>query len=165
MAITSNPLLPIFVGEKTNSKSKMTIAAPASGTKIVTRLPQSLELAGDDRAVLYFFTSFSRMNVLAGNTLIDNEILNLAKTSPALRDAMVAVATLHRMQQEQFRLISTDGQCDKHGALQAYGRSVRCIQNRITSNTFLCDPSALWTTFLLGLFEVRSQRSSLLIIL
>lgn len=131
----------------------------------MTLLPQSLGLAEDDRAHLYFFVPFSRMNVLLGNMSIEDDVLELSKTSPALRDAIEALATLHYKQQESFSIVLETGQCDTHRALQAYGRSVRCMQNHITSNTFLGDPSALWTTFLLGLFEVRSNSENLLITL
>jgi hypothetical protein len=155
--------MPVFVGEKNTNQPKAAKSTLESETNTVNRLPRSLLLVEDNRALPYFFLSFSRMNILLGNTPIDGDVLDLAKTSPALRDAIEAVATLHHKQQESFSILLENGQCDTHRALQAYGRSVRCMQNHITSNTFLGDPSALWTTFLLGVFEVRRDSENLLI--
>jgi hypothetical protein len=94
---------------------------------------------------------------------VEVELLAMMTTSEALRDAIHAVAILHRKQQYQLTTGSTKGSGETHQALQAYDRSVRYMQRCISSNTFLQDPSSLWTTFLLGLFEVREIESNSLI--
>jgi hypothetical protein len=145
----------VFVGEKADIISEVTKSASAREYYTVIHLPQSIEPAYADRALPYFFTVFLPMNVLLDKST-EAEVLAIAKTSPALRDTIQAIATLHRKQQAQLNIVPGDGRCETYQALQAYGRSVRHIQSRITSTAFLSDPSALWITFLLGLFEVRS---------
>jgi hypothetical protein len=157
MAIKPATFMPVFVSEKSANRPKVANSTPAAEVNTITQLPRSLGLGEDNRALLYFFVPFSQMNVLLGDTSINSDVLDLAKTSPALRDAIEAVATLHHKQQESFSIVLENGQCDTHQALQAYGRSVRSMQNHITSDTFLGNPSALWTTFLLGIFEVRND--------
>jgi hypothetical protein len=157
MATKPATFMPVFVSEKSANQPKAAESAPAAEVNTIAQLSRSIRLAEDECAILYFFVPFSRMNILLGNTSIDSDVLDLAKTSPALRDAIEAVATLHHKQQESFSIVLENGQCETHRALQAYGRSVNCMQNHITSNTFLGDPSALWTTFLLGIFEVRND--------
>lgn len=149
-------LVPVFVGEKTKVTSKVTRSASAREDRTVIHLPRSVELTHADRAFPHFFVAFLPMNVLM-NKSVEAEMLAMAKSSPALRDAVQAIATLHRQQQDQLNMVPADDRCETYHALQAYGRSVRYIQSRIMSADFLSDPTALWATFLLGLFEVRSR--------
>jgi hypothetical protein len=118
-------------------------------------LPQRIHPNRADHTIPYFFTSFLPMNILTSNKApINNELLAMAKISPALEDAINAVAALHRKHQDQLRGETGGGNCETSEALQAYSRSVRSVQSKIASDAFLRDPSSLWTTFLLGLFEV-----------
>ncbi|KAF2178022.1 hypothetical protein K469DRAFT_732098 [Zopfia rhizophila CBS 207.26] len=146
---------PVFVGETPNINAKIrTSASPLAG-RTTFPLLQSACPKRFDRDLPYFFTSFLPMNVLTSDSVpIGMDLLAMGKTSPALRDAIHAVAALHRKQQGQFTIAGGNGNYETSEALQAYNRSVRCVQNHIASNTFLGDPSALWTTFLLGLFEL-----------
>jgi hypothetical protein len=103
-----------------------------------------------DSSVPYFFMSFLAVNNLSNDRLpVVEELLKLMSDAPALKDAISAVSVYHRRQQGPETASNSDYQ-----ALRSYGRSVRYIKDCITSNTFSHDPSALWTTFFLGLFEV-----------
>lgn len=159
MAIESNALMPVFVSEKPSSRAKAKENGIPQESQTVMRLPRSVVgLQEQDRALPYFFASFLPMNVLANDDSIKSEILTMTKKSSALRDAVQAIGILHRDQQVQISLNSSIEAHPRYKALQAYDRAVRAMQGLITSKTFLDDPSALWTTFLLGLFEVRSRR-------
>lgn len=155
ISIKQAALMPVFVAEKSRNSSVSAKSMSPPADQIVKRLPQYIGLKDDDRAFPYFFMSFLPMNILLSEGTVDTELLAMAQTSPALRDAVQAIATLHRRRQDNttMDLPTTDPQ--NYQALEAYHRSVCSIQTLIMSNTFLGDPSALWTTFLLGLFEVR----------
>ena len=106
----------------------------------------------------YFFSSFLPMNVLSsGGLLLQKELQSMVHSSVALRDALCAVAALHRCQRVQWEVLETKDPEGRQGAMQLYVGSVRSVQARITHNKFADDPSTLWTTFLLGLFEVSAN--------
>jgi len=162
MAIESDALMPVFVSENSSSRTKIKDNGIPQECQTVMRLPRSVVVLQErDRALPYFFASFLPMNVLANDDCVKSEIMTMANKSSALRDAVQAIGILHRDQQDQISLNSSIEAHPRYKALQAYDRAVRAIQGLITSKTFLDDPSALWTTFLLGLFEVRSRRKNL----
>ena len=104
---------------------------------------------------MYFFVSFLPMNSLSSGTLlVQSELQTMMHSSAALRDALCAVAALHRHQRAQWTDSGAKDAGGRRGAMQLYVESVRSVQARITHNKFADDPSTLWTTFLLGLFEV-----------
>ncbi|KAF2128047.1 hypothetical protein P153DRAFT_397926 [Dothidotthia symphoricarpi CBS 119687] len=132
----------VFVRQFSNDETKENIIFP---------LRQSICPKGTDRYLSYFFTSFLPMNVFTSNAIpMRNDLLALSKSSPALRDAIDAVAAMHVKRQGQS--FSTE-QNRNVEALQAYARSVRCVQEKLATNTFMDDQAALWITFFLGLFE------------
>ncbi|KAF2035386.1 hypothetical protein EK21DRAFT_96646 [Setomelanomma holmii] len=138
---------PVFVGQNTQ--------AVITSTKNDSKVPQCVSPKGLNRNLPYFFVSFLPMNIFTGEKVpMGLELLDLAKTSPALRDAIHAVAALHRRQHCQLTFTKEDVYNDLAESLEAYDQAVRCILDRIDSNDLLEDPSALWTTFLLGLFEL-----------
>jgi hypothetical protein len=147
-------LLPVFVSEKSRTSPGSTGYISLREHQVVDALPQPMRLRGDDRALPYFFKSFLPMNILASDGTIDTELLAAVKVSPALRDAVDAIAILQMKRHDHSTFGSPATDCQNYQALEAYDRSVCSMQSLITSETFLDDPSALWTTFLLGLFEV-----------
>jgi hypothetical protein len=154
ISINSTALMPVFVSGQANTRAKVNEPGSSQEYQTVVHLPQSVGLKEHDRAFPYFFMSFLPMNMLANDGSMNTELLMMAKASSALRYAVQAVATLHRDQQDQISIISSIECRPKYSVLQAYGRAVRSMQSLITSGNFLGDPSALWTTFILGLFEV-----------
>ncbi|KAJ4294333.1 hypothetical protein N0V90_008023 [Kalmusia sp. IMI 367209] len=146
---------PVFVGVM--ATSKMRSVTTASLTAIPTDFPllHSPIQKICDRNVPYFFTSFLAMNNLMNDRIpVASDLLGMMKDAPALRAAICAVAAHHRIQQNPTLVSGEDEKDEMFYTLQSYGQSVRYIKDLISSNTFLEDPSALWTTFLLGLFEV-----------
>ena len=120
------------------------------------QLPSRISLGKTERDVTYFFGSFLPMNTFSnGNLLVQNELQSMMHSSTALRDALCAVASLHRFQRAQYIGSGLEDLNGRRNAMQLYVGSVRCVQARITQDKFADDPSTLWTTFLLGLFEVR----------
>lgn len=148
--IKSAAFTPIFVNESNGSRIGQKCNEALLATKGCMLVPQSISFTGLDLDLPYFLTHFLPMNLFIGQKVpVGPNLVELVSTSPALVDAIQAVAALHRRQ-----LSFGSGHAPATDALQAYGRSVRCMQSQITSGTYLDDPSALWTTFLLGLFEV-----------
>ncbi|KAF1842503.1 uncharacterized protein K460DRAFT_293380 [Cucurbitaria berberidis CBS 394.84] len=150
----------VFVGQASDSKTEKT--GPAlPGAQMVSPLPKSICPKRTDRYLPYFFTSFLPMNLFTGRTIpIREDLLAMSKSSPALKDAIDAVAALHSQRQRQLSFVAQNENVESIQALQAYTRSVRCIQEEIAAGTFMANQSALWVTFLLGLFEVRLMRDS-----
>jgi hypothetical protein len=155
MTTNSETLLPVFVGD-TRNKRPVAMRAHTTRNDATIYLPPSLDTAGDDSAFLYFFQSFLPKNILASDIPFEAELLEMAKKSGSLRDAVRAIGTLHRGQQDQLAIGAANRSHETYQALQAYDQSVRSVRNLIGSKSFLSDPSAFWTTFLLGLFEVCS---------
>ncbi|KAF2446732.1 hypothetical protein P171DRAFT_238217 [Karstenula rhodostoma CBS 690.94] len=141
--------MPVFVGETVNkARSKQVIHTAVRPTGFP--FLQSPTPPAYENNLLYFFRSFLTMNNLSNDRLpVVADLINFMADAPALRDAIFAVAVHHRGQQSPKVISTSDYQ-----ALQSYGRSVRHIKDLITTDTFSNDPSALWTTFFLGLFEL-----------
>lgn len=148
--IKSIDFTPIFVNNSNGSKAEKTRNGRSLATNVSMLLPQSMACAGSELDLPYFLTHFLPMNLFIGDKVIMGpKLCELCGTSPALVDAIRAISALHRKQ-----LSYGSGHAPAMDALQAYGRSVRCMQNQIATGTYLNDLSALWTTFFLGLFEV-----------
>lgn len=114
-------------------------------------VPAQILSTRDDFYLTYFFTSFLYQNTFSGVTpQFGTALSSLLHQSPELRDAVKAISALHVTHHSQL----TANHDDKLAALQAYSRSVQHVQRRIVSQSFICDPSSLWTTLLLGIFEV-----------
>lgn len=140
---------PVFVSEGPKASTRFGTSKPSFPGTIVFPLGKSVYSKGSDRNLPYFFTSFLSMNVLvSGKVPMNLDLLDMAKDSPALRDAIHAICAWHRGQRQ---IVDSVDVCE---GLHAYVNSVCHIRRNITSRDFLEDPSALWTTFLLGLFEV-----------
>ena len=142
---------PIFVHATQTSFSKK---GRSHVGEIAARVPARAPSIRDESYVTYFFTSFLYQNVFTSE--FATALSPLLHYSPELRDAVSAIAALHMTQHGQ----STSDHDDKLAALQAYSQSVRRIQERIASQSFIRDPSSLWTTLLLGVFEVSRFRRS-----
>jgi hypothetical protein len=120
--------------------------------EVAISVPAQAPSIKGDCYVTYFFTSFLYQNAFTGITSqFGTALLSLLHHSPELHDAVRAISALHITQNGQ----STLNYDDKLVALQAYSRSVQRVQGRIVSQSFIRDPSSLWTTLLLGVFEVN----------
>lgn len=124
---------------------------PLQWAKATLQLHRSVKPKRADCYLPYFFASFLPLNTFISEKIpIVDDLLTLAKSSPALNDAIHAVAALHAKRQD----IEISPKVGDTEALQSYARSVRHVQSEISAGSFLSDRSALWTTFILGLFEV-----------
>ncbi|KAF2622748.1 hypothetical protein BU25DRAFT_205072 [Macroventuria anomochaeta] len=116
----------------------------------VSLIPRAPSIKSDIY-LTHFFISFLHQNSFTGIApRFETSLCSLVHHAPELRDAINAISALHITQHSQ--LASTRD--ENLAALQAYSRSVHCVQAKIASKSFLCDPSALWTTLLLGVFEL-----------
>jgi hypothetical protein len=112
-------------------------------------------LKTDDRLLPYFFETFLGVNnFVSVNTRFNVSLLDTARSSIELRDAISAISSLHFSRHHQLQRNIQPSPSDHIEALQAYARSVRSVQAKISSRSFINAPSSLWTTFLLGIFEL-----------
>lgn len=155
----SQPRKAAFVFVNQPKRLKTCSQSPVSHSELqIARTIAPRDVSND---LQYFFTSFLQMNILADNNLhVELDLQNMMHGSSALRDAIYAVSALHRNKQAQFLLPSSpDCSQGSYFALQSYSKSVQSVQSLIERNEFTRDPSTLWSTFLLGLFEVCSPPS------
>jgi hypothetical protein len=139
---------PIFVHATQTSFSQR---ANSHVGNMVVRVPAQAPSIKDDFYVTYFFTSFLYQNAFTGITpQFGTALSSLLHYSPELHDAISAIAALHITRHDELAFAHDD----KLAALQAYSQSVQRVQGRIASRSFVRDPSSLWTTLLLGIFEV-----------
>lgn len=159
----STVFTPVFVGEAASTDTTQRSSKSLTGAKAVNSIRPSLPLKGSDHELSYFFTTFMPMNVFVGEHVpIAQEIMAVVTTSLTLRDAIQAIAILHRGQhyKQHTGSVRNPSNAYKEDALNHYGQSVRSMQQHIASMATLDHPSTLWVTFLLGMFEVCIAHSS-----
>ncbi|KAJ4984284.1 hypothetical protein SVAN01_10253 [Stagonosporopsis vannaccii] len=114
-------------------------------------LPRQIPALRNETHLTYFFTSFLSQNAFTSvSEQFRISLSSLIYGSVGLRDAINAISALHIAQMRG----ATPTKGDDPAALHAYARSVKCIQAKITSGSIVRDPSSLWTTLLLGVFEL-----------
>lgn len=153
----------VFVG---NGPAVTTVAP--QGQRKQLQISPSINMSQVEYDMTYFFACFLPMNTVhGGGCLFQGQLEDMMHITPDLRDALCAVAALHRSRLAQSTTVTGKRLEPPDGALQLYGRSVKSVNRRIVCNTFAGDCSMLWTTFFLGLFEVRlnnvNKTSALLI--
>lgn len=147
---------PVFVSQTARSLIQDEKNSPMKIETPYLPLMQSPTSDPYDRIIVYFFVTFLSTNNLPTSRFpMADDLLHLIQNAPALRNAISAVAVQHGIHRRP-----TLAATNKHHALQSYSHSITHINALIASNTFAQDPSALWTTFILGLFEVRSVTRS-----
>ena len=125
-------------------------------------IPQALAQKTNDNGIPYFFTSFLVMNNFTNRRVpVITELLSMMQDAPALRAAVCAVAACHRSQEGPTTLSRVDQKNETMQTLQLYGESVCHVKRLISSNAFMEDEAASWTTFFLGLFEVGGSAPKL----
>jgi hypothetical protein len=122
----------------------------------VSSLPQQAPLSPSDAYLDYFFTHFLYQNAFTSiSPQFAASLITFLHSSSELHDAVKAISLLHI----SHRTSSSQGR-DDPAALQAYSRSVRSLQTKLSSEPTARDPSILWATLLLGVFEVRPTPST-----
>ena len=97
----------------------------------------------------HFYLSFLALNSFTGGTDDFRKLHSLLQDSPTLFNAAIAVSALHVGGQDSaFCLRRT------HVALQSYRTAVSCLRRDLDDRAQRLDDSTLWSTFLLGMFEV-----------
>jgi|SRR5690242_7607315 len=120
----------------------------------VASLPRQIPALESETHLTYFFTSFLSQNAfMSVSEQFQTSLCSLLYSSAGLRDAISAISALHIAQITG----ATPAEGDDPAALRAYARSVQCMQAKIASVSIVRDPSVLWTTLLLGVFEVREH--------
>lgn len=115
-----------------------------------------------ERDLNYFTACFLPMNLFSGQSLLaEKDLRAMIHASPASEHAIAALSSLHRC------LTSPGGRHDKstrqdlHRSMESYSQSVKHVQHVISNQNVQPEPHMLWSTFLLGLFEVRSKATAI----
>lgn len=118
-------------------------------------LPHQVASTPSDVYLEYFFSHFLYQNAFTSiSPQFANSVITLLHSSSELHNAVEAISALHISQSTSFLQ-----EKDDPAALQAYSRSVRSLQTKLESESTTRDPSVLWATLLLGVFEVSSTPS------
>ncbi|OJD32480.1 c6 finger domain-containing protein [Diplodia corticola] len=114
---------------------------------------------GKDWQLAYFFDSFLKMNEFAADLWgrITPHLYELLHTSPALRDAIAAVAVLDSSRRPTSRSHGATSKTQE-SALKTYASSMVALQCSIDAHGATED--VIWTTFFLGLFELMMGGNS-----
>lgn len=108
----------------------------------------------------YFVGSFLIMNAFSGQFFCSKfDLQSMLEASPALRKAISAVSALHRSQTQPSTQIGGQKSHQSYTAMTAYSQSVCLTQCLISQGAFYGNPHDLWSTFLLGLFEVSLKHN------
>ncbi|CAI6296015.1 unnamed protein product [Periconia digitata] len=108
----------------------------------------------------YFTTCFLPMNLFSGHVLFQKSDLRaILRASPASEHAISAISSLHSVlaAQDKHAQIQTRGKFTK--AMESYGQSVTSVQCLISNQKFQSESYTLWSTFLLGLFELMRDNT------
>jgi len=117
---------------------------------VAVALPQQAPSSPSDAYLDYFFTYFLYQNAFTSiSPQFANSLVTFLHSSSELHDAVKAIAALHISHSTSY----SQGR-DDPAALQAYSRSVRSLQTKLELDSIARDPSVLWATLLLGVFEV-----------
>ena len=121
---------------------------------IAIHVPNQVPLTPNDTYLNYFFTHFLYQNAFTSiSPQFTKSLTTFLHHSPELHDAVNAISALHISHSTSY----LQGR-DDPTALQAYSRSVRSLQSKLESESTARDPSVLWATLLLGVFEVSPLR-------
>lgn len=143
----------VFVSQSSNEDITVSTVSTVRRTS-PTRLPKQMPARRPDCYLPYFFTQFLPSNQFTSEKfVINDDLLLMVQESAGLRDAIDAVAALHA-KKRGYLTCSEKVESVNAEALQAYMRSVNSVQEKISAGLFMQEKSALWTTFLLGLFEL-----------
>ena len=118
-------------------------------------LTTSLQSDLKDRFVVHLHTHFLAANSFTGRSN-DNtpDIQSLIRSSPALLNAVMAVGSLCLRREHK------DVYNSKITALRLYRVGVSSLQADLQDEMLTDNYSVLWSTFFLGIFEVRLPRNT-----
>jgi hypothetical protein len=102
----------------------------------------------------HFFTTFLVRNDFAGVNLDFDTITSQFQSTPSLHHAAIAVGAINLAPSSVIQKSTT-----RLGALNSYRASISEFQREIQSTKSKGSDECLWTTFFLGLFEVRTSFS------
>ncbi|PVI04066.1 hypothetical protein DM02DRAFT_694603 [Periconia macrospinosa] len=144
-------------------KSRPALVFVSQETQMTTiNAPQSTLASSNDfeKDLAYFTACFLPMNLFSGQLLLEcNDLQAMLRASPASQYAISAISSLHRcltFMSTEPKNIQHQGMCR---AMESYSQSVNRIQSLIYKKTFQSEPYTVWSTFLLGIFELMRDNT------
>ncbi|KAH7014358.1 uncharacterized protein B0I36DRAFT_436373, partial [Microdochium trichocladiopsis] len=107
----------------------------------------------------HFITFLATCQLTKRFSALAPEFIHFIQSPGPLRDIALAIGALETSRKGSIRSSGRRENTDST-ALSLYGRSIRTFSKDIAAPTFQPGEEALWTTFLLGLFELMSKVSS-----
>ncbi|KAG9254268.1 fungal-specific transcription factor domain-containing protein [Emericellopsis atlantica] len=135
--------------------------APDSST-LVTTSPLSIPHLDEQMSTIYmrYFASFMEGCHITGNSAATSalDLLPLMDVSPPLRNMALAIGALQSSRRASVR--SAQRQDDPRVlAFRFYAEAIQALKHRLEEPHVAASDDVLWSTFLLGLFELLSETS------
>lgn len=118
-------------------------------------MPPAIASDATSLYITHFHTSFVRCNGIAGSSIEQyQDVQPLLQEHPALKCAVIAVSALYIEKHHQ-----SSANCAKSLALHYYRAGISFVQADLTRPNLRTNPSILWSTFFLGMFELMCDSS------
>lgn len=108
---------------------------------------------GDITYLEHFASFLQRSHFTREFASVSTDLISLVETSPSLRYIAVAIGALEASRRGSARSLLAR-QSPRYIAFGSYGSSLEALQSQISTGDAAHREGALWTTFLLGQFEV-----------
>ncbi|UNI22373.1 hypothetical protein JDV02_008268 [Purpureocillium takamizusanense] len=116
----------------------------------------------DDALFLDCFASFLRRRCHLTRVFVDaaaNDLARLVHESAPVKDLAVAIGALDASRQGPVTVAARGGREARCTAFRAYGRAMSRLQTRLSDPDAVAGEDVVWSTFLLGLFELMAEAS------
>ena len=113
----------------------------------------------EDRTIRFLdsFSAFIRLNQFTKRfQSLDADLLPLIQKSTALHQAAVAIGALHASRHSSVRTLGGQ-KSPSYVAIESYRSSILSLQTRLAEGDAARGEDVIWSTFLLGLFEVCQE--------
>ena len=119
-------------------------------TYTFSSIPKTVEIHPEVLLTNHFYTSFLQMNSFTGRSaLASRTIQPFLESSPALANVALAISSMLTQRKQ------SPNKPPRAQSIQFYRNAVTSLQTDLKDQRLNYNHSVLWSTFFLGLFEVR----------
>lgn len=140
------------------NKAKFVVVAASSQVCQTAKVPAKLPRHNETIYLDQFGLFMKKCQFTRGFASVTTDLMPLVQTSPSLQDLARAIGAL-----EASRRASVRSWCEQESpqivAFRLYGRSIRTLRRQLETTEAGKSQDILWSTFLLGLFEVCTSQS------
>jgi hypothetical protein len=111
----------------------------------------------DDSVYLDLFAAFlRRCQFTSGFIHVDRDLFDLVHSSPLLQDLALAIGALEASKRASCSPLHVPGRA-RASAFTCYGKALKALREQLAMPGAADREDVLWSTFLFGLFEVRTH--------